>query len=97
MDFSSLLAILLLGLFCGVMARMLWPGDAFKGMSGPASWAVSIVLGLLGALLGYWCFTGLLGIGDTQVFDWGGVIGALIGSLVVVGLASWLLPRMQKK
>jgi uncharacterized membrane protein YeaQ/YmgE (transglycosylase-associated protein family) len=62
-------------------------------MSGPASWAVSTGLGLLGALVGYWVFTGLLGIGDDDRFDWGGIIGAVIGAVIVVALASWLLRR----
>lgn len=40
-------------------------------MSGPVSWLVSIGLGLAGALVGYLMFTMGLGIGDTDIFDWG--------------------------
>jgi uncharacterized membrane protein YeaQ/YmgE (transglycosylase-associated protein family) len=82
---------LLLGLFCGGIARMLIPGDAFRGMSGPRSWLVSIGLGLLGAVVGWLIFTGLFGIGDTDIFDWGGVLSALIGTIIVVAIAGWLL------
>jgi uncharacterized membrane protein YeaQ/YmgE (transglycosylase-associated protein family) len=84
---------LLLGFVCGVIARILTPGDAFRGMSGPMSWAVSLGLGLAGALVGYVIFTLGLGIGDTDIFDWGGLIGALIGTVIVVGLASYFLRR----
>jgi len=84
---------LLLGLFCGVVARMLVPGDAFRHMSGPKSWLVSIGLGLLGALLGYLIFTVGLGIGDTDIFDWGGVLSALIGTVIVLVIATWILRR----
>lgn len=93
----GILSILLLGLVCGALARMLIPGDAFQQMSGPASWATSIVLGLGGALLGWWFFTGLLGIGDADKFDWGGFFGALIGSIVVVAIASAILNRTNAK
>jgi uncharacterized membrane protein YeaQ/YmgE (transglycosylase-associated protein family) len=86
---------LLLGFVCGVIARVLMPGDAFRHMSGPASWAVSLGLGLAGALLGYVIFTLGLGIGDTDIFDWGGLLGALIGTLIVLGLASYFLRRRQ--
>ena len=79
---------ILLGLFCGVVARILVPRDVFRTMSGPLSWLVSIGLGLLGALLGYLIFTVGLGIGDTDIFDWGGVVGALIGTVIVVLLAT---------
>jgi uncharacterized membrane protein YeaQ/YmgE (transglycosylase-associated protein family) len=84
---------LLLGLFCGAVARMLIPRDAFRNMSGPTSWLVSIGLGLLGALLGYVIFTLILGIGDNDIFDWGGVLSALIGTLIVVPIAGALLKR----
>ena len=86
---------LLLGFVCGVIARVLMPGDAFRHMSGPASWAVSLGLGLAGALLGYVIFTLGLGIGDTDIFDWGGLLGALIGTLIVLGLANYVLRRRQ--
>jgi uncharacterized membrane protein YeaQ/YmgE (transglycosylase-associated protein family) len=86
---------LLLGFVCGVIARVLMPGDAFRHMSGPASWGVSVGLGLAGALVGYVIFTLGLGIGDTDIFDWGGLLGALIGTVIVVGLASYFLRRRQ--
>jgi len=84
---------LLLGFVCGVIARVLMPGDVFRGMSGPRSWLVSLGLGLAGALVGYVIFTLGLGIGDTDIFDWGGLVGALIGTLIVVGLAGYFLRR----
>lgn len=42
----------------------------------------ALVLGLVGALVGWLLFTGLLGIGDTGVFDLGGIIGAIIGAVL---------------
>ena len=54
---------------------------------------MSTALGLVGALLGYWVFAGLLGIGDDDAFDWGGILGALIGAIVVVAAASAILRR----
>jgi uncharacterized membrane protein YeaQ/YmgE (transglycosylase-associated protein family) len=86
---------LLLGFVCGVIARVLMPGDVFRNMSGPASWAVSVGLGLAGALVGYVIFTLGLGIGDTDIFDWGGLLGAIIGTLIVLGLAGYFLRRRQ--
>jgi uncharacterized membrane protein YeaQ/YmgE (transglycosylase-associated protein family) len=69
------------------------PGDVFRNMSGPTSWLVSLVLGLAGALVGYVVFTLGLGIGDTDIFDWGGLLSALIGTLIVLGLAGYFLRR----
>ena len=96
MDLGSLIAALLLGLVAGAIGRALVPNDAFSHMSGPSSWLVSTGLGLVGALLGYWIFTGLLGIGDEDAFDWGGIIGAVIGAIIVVWAVSFFLKRVNR-
>ena len=88
-----MLGALLLGLVAGVIARMLTPGDVFRDMSGPASWLASIVLGLVGAALGYLIFTVGLGIGDTDMFDFGGLISAIIGTVIVILIAGFFLRR----
>ena len=87
---------LLLGFVAGVIARILMPGDAFRKMSGPVSWLISVGLGLAGALLGYVIFTLGLGIGDDDIFDWGGLLSAIIGTLIVLPVAGWLLRRNQR-
>jgi uncharacterized membrane protein YeaQ/YmgE (transglycosylase-associated protein family) len=86
-----MIGALLLGLFCGIVARILVPNDAFRKMSGPRSWLVSLVLGLAGALVGYLIFTVGLGIGDASIFDWGGVLSALIGTIIVLPFATLAL------
>lgn len=94
MNLANLWSAVALGFFCGVIARILTPGDAFRHMSGPVSWVVSLIIGLLGSLLVYWVFTAILGIGDSPRFDWGGVVGALVGTVVVLLTASALVRRL---
>jgi len=86
-----------LGLFCGIVARMLIPNDAFQNMKGPKSWLVSLGLGLVGAVVGYLIFTVGFGIGDKDIFDWGGVLSALIGTVIVALIATWVLRRMSHR
>ena len=88
-----MLGAVLLGLVAGAVARALMPGDVFRNMSGPTSWLVSIALGLAGAILGYLIFTVGLGIGDTDVFDFGGIISAIIGTLIVLAVVGFFLRR----
>ncbi len=92
-----MIGAILLGLFVGIVGRMLVPRDAFRGFSGPVSWLISLGLGLLGALLGYAIFTLGLGIGDDDIFDWGGVVGAIIGVIIVILIATPILRRIGKR
>ena len=88
-----MIGALILGLVAGAIGRALMPGDAFEHMSGPTSWLLSIVLGLVGAALGWFLFTSLLGIGDDDMFDLGGILSAIIGVVIVLGIASFVMRR----
>ena len=79
-----MIGALILGFLAGVIGRLLMPGDVFRHMGGPRSWLVSLALGLAGAALGWLIFTGLLGIGDDDVFDLGGIVSAIIGVLILL-------------
>ena len=79
-----MIGALILGLVAGFVGRALVPNDVFSEMSGPSSWAVSILLGLVGAFVGYMIFTRLLGIGDDDAFDLGGILSAIIGVVIVL-------------
>ena len=88
-----MIGALLLGLVAGFIGRALVPHDVLEGMSGPKSWLASVVLGLVGAVVGWLIFPGLLGIGDTDVFDWGGILSALIGVIIVLLVAGAVMRR----
>src|SRR4051794_23109836 len=61
-SFEHMIGAIILGFVAGVIGRALMPGDVFRHMSGPASWATSLVLGLVGAIVGWLIFTRLIGI-----------------------------------
>jgi uncharacterized membrane protein YeaQ/YmgE (transglycosylase-associated protein family) len=88
-----MLGALILGLVAGALARLVIPNDPFEHLEGWRSWLTSIVLGLVGAFVGWLIFTGLFGIGDTDVFDLGGLIGAVIGAILVLVAVGWFLRR----
>ena len=78
-----MIGALILGLVAGYIAKALVPGPD------PGGFFVTILLGLAGSLVGFFLFTELLGIGDSQAFDLGGLIGAVIGTvLLLVGYKS---------
>jgi len=80
-------------LIAGFLGRAVVPNDVLEGMSGPKSWLVSIALGLVGAVVGWLIFTAGLGIGDTDVFDLGGILSALIGVVIVLLVTGAVMRR----
>jgi uncharacterized membrane protein YeaQ/YmgE (transglycosylase-associated protein family) len=75
-----MIGAIILGILAGYIAKALMPGDD------PGGFFVTILLGLAGSLIGFFVFTGLLGIGDTDIFDLGGLIGAIIGTMILLGV-----------
>ena len=89
-----MIGAILLGFVAGTVGRMLVP-DMWSELSGAKSWLFSLLLGLGGALLGYLIFTVWLGIGDTAVFDLGGLVGAIIGVIILLPFVG-IFARMRR-
>ena len=85
---------LILGLVAGGLARLVIPNDALEQLEGWQSWLATIVVGLGGAFLGWLIFTGLFGIGDTDAFDLGGLVGAIIGAVLVLLAVNFFASRV---
>jgi len=73
-----MIGAIILGLVAGFIAKAILPGKD------PGGFVVTILIGLAGALIGFFVFTSLLGIGDNKAFDLGGLPGAVIGSLILL-------------
>jgi len=75
-----MIGAIILGLLAGYIAKALMPGKD------PGGFFVTILLGLAGSLVGFFIFTELLNIGDSEMFDLGGLIGAIIGTMILLGV-----------
>ena len=73
-----MIGAIILGFLAGFLGRALMPGKQEMGI------LMTLVLGLAGSILGFLVFTELLGIGDNDAFDLGGLIGAVIGVLILL-------------
>jgi uncharacterized membrane protein YeaQ/YmgE (transglycosylase-associated protein family) len=71
---------IILGIVAGYVGRLLMPGRDKMGF------IATMLLGLAGSVVGFLIFTQLLGIGDTQMFDLGGLIGAILGVILLLAL-----------
>lgn len=69
---------LILGLIAGAIARAILPG------SQPVGWIVTLVTGVLGALVGGWIASAVFGVNvNDQFFDLGTWGFAIAGGLIV--------------
>jgi uncharacterized membrane protein YeaQ/YmgE (transglycosylase-associated protein family) len=73
-----MIGAIVLGIVAGYLGRLLMPGRDSMGF------IATSLLGLAGAVLGFLVFTELLGIGDNEMFDLGGLIGSIIGVMVLL-------------
>ena len=75
---GEIIAAIVIGIIAGYLGRALLPGDDSMGF------VATVVVGIVGALVGWVLFTYLLGIGDKDKFDLGGIIGAILGTMLVL-------------
>ena len=80
MDVGEVIGALVLGAVAGFIARAVLPGKQEMGL------ILTVLLGLAGAFVGFLVFTELLGIGDEDKFDLGGLIGAIVGATLLLFL-----------
>jgi uncharacterized membrane protein YeaQ/YmgE (transglycosylase-associated protein family) len=80
-----MIGAIILGIVAGAVGRFLMPGNTRMGF------IATIALGLAGAVVGWLLFTALLGIGDRDLFDLGGLLSAIIGVVILLGAARLLV------
>ncbi len=82
-----MIGAIILGIVAGFLGRLLMPGKD------PMGFFATVLLGLAGSVVGFLIFTELLGIGDNEIFDLGGLIGAIIGVMILLGIYRMVIGR----
>jgi uncharacterized membrane protein YeaQ/YmgE (transglycosylase-associated protein family) len=75
---GELIAAIVIGIIAGYLGRLLLPGRDPMGFVG------TVLVGIVGALVGWVLFTYVLGIGDDDKFDLGSIVGSIIGTMLVL-------------
>ena len=83
-----MIGALILGLLAGFIGKALMPGKD------PGGFFVTILLGLAGSVVGFYLFI-LIGIGDNEMFDLCGLIGAIIGVMILLGIYRLVVGRRE--
>lgn len=74
----GIIAFLILGLIAGAIAKALLPGRQGGG------WVITLVLGVVGALLGGFIGNAIFGIGLEEFFSIQTWLVAIVGSIIVL-------------
>lgn len=74
---GEIIAAIVIGTLAGFIGRALLPGKDSMGF------LPTVAVGIVGALIGYFIFRAI-GIGDADKFDLGGIIGAIVGTMLVL-------------
>jgi uncharacterized membrane protein YeaQ/YmgE (transglycosylase-associated protein family) len=75
---GEIIAAIVIGIIAGYLGRLLLPGRD------PMGFVQTVIFGIVGALIGWALFTYVLGIGDDDKFDLGGIIGAIVGTMLLL-------------
>ncbi|HVQ17648.1 MAG TPA: GlsB/YeaQ/YmgE family stress response membrane protein [Actinomycetes bacterium] len=73
----TIIVTVILGAIIGALARLVLPGRQ------NISTLMTVVLGIVGALIGSWLWTGVFNKGDTSGIDW---IALIMGVIVAAAL-----------
>jgi len=84
-----MIGAIVLGIVAGYVGRLLMPGRDNLGF------IATMLVGLAGSVIGFLIFTELLGIGDDKMFDLGGLIGAIVGVMILLGLYRLVLKNKE--
>jgi len=76
---STIIVTVILGAIIGALARLVLPGKQ------NISTLVTVILGILGALIGSWIYTAVSGNSDTKGIDWIAlIIGVIVAAVLIV-------------
>ena len=81
------IAFLILGLIAGAIAKAILPGRQGGG------WVVTLILGVVGALLGGWLGGMIFGSGLQEFFSIQTWLLAIVGSLIVLAIYGMVTKR----
>jgi uncharacterized membrane protein YeaQ/YmgE (transglycosylase-associated protein family) len=76
---TTIIVTVILGAIVGALARLVLPGRQ------NISTLMTVVLGIIGALVGSWLWTGVFNKGDTSGIDWIALImGVVVAAVLIV-------------
>jgi len=89
MDIWEILGTIVFGAVIGVLARIVLPGRQNINL------IVTVILGILGALIGYWVWGQISDKGDTTGIDWIRWFISIAAAAILVAIYGSIMGRKQ--
>lgn len=83
----GIISWLLFGLIAGVIAKALHPGKD------PGGWIVTIIIGILGSVVGGWIGSAVLGWGEIGGWNFKSFALAIVGAIILL----WIYGMIKRK
>lgn len=83
----GIISWLLFGLIAGVIAKAIHPGND------PGGWIVTIIIGILGSVVGGWIGSSILGWGDVNGWNFKSFALSVIGAVILL----WIYGMIKRK
>lgn len=84
---GTIIGYIIIGLLGGAIAKSLMPGEQGGG------WVATMLLGIVGALLGGFLGGLLLNVSYTDIFSFKGLIFSVVGALLVLAIQGWMAKK----
>ncbi|MDR3271971.1 MAG: GlsB/YeaQ/YmgE family stress response membrane protein [Flavobacteriaceae bacterium] len=83
----GIISWIVFGLIAGLVARFLKPG------ADPAGWIITIIIGIVGAVLGGYLFQTILGDAWVAGWTWRGFVSSVVGAIIVLYIYSFFTKK----
>lgn len=84
---GTIIAYMVIGLIGGAIAKAIMPGEQGRG------WIMTMLLGIVGALLGGFLGGLILNVSYTDIFSIRGLIFSVLGALLILAISGFLAKR----
>ena len=88
---GTIIGYIVIGLIAGAIAKAILPGRQGGG------WLATIILGIVGALLGGFIGGALFNVSYDRIFSFQGLITAIVGALIVLVIYGFIQRRSHSR
>lgn len=88
---GAIIGAIIIGIIIGILARLLMPGRQ------NISALMTVVLGIIGGLVGSWVWHSAFNKGNTPGIDWIALVIGVVAAIILIGIYTSITGRRQDR